>query len=197
MADDAPEMGNGQDIPGADEARDDASTQAAPPEDRDWKADAEKWKALSRKNESAAHDALRELEKLRAERMTDTEKAIAEAEQRGQQAAAAKYQTKLAEASFKAAATGKVADVDALLDLVDVSKFVTPEGVDDDAISAAVERFAKAAPSPAKKFGSPDAGPKGDQPQQLSEADLQRMSPEEIVAARQKGQFDELLGLKT
>lgn len=168
-----------------------------PPEadDRDWKAEAEKWKALSRKNENANHEALRELEKLRTERMSDAEKAIAEAEQRGAQAAAEKYERKLAEASFKAAAASKGADVDALLDLVDVGKFLTPEGVDEDAINTAIERIIKAAPTPPKKFGLPDAGPKGDQPVQLTEADLQRMSPEEIVEARQKGQLNELLGL--
>lgn len=165
-------------------------------DDKDWKAEAEKWKALSRKNENASHDALRELEKLRAERMSDTEKAIAEAEQRGAQTAAEKFQRKLAEASFKAAAVGKVADPDAILDLVDVSKFITPEGVDDESIAAAVERFAKAAPAQ-KKFGLPDGGPKGDQPVQLTETDLQRMSPEQIVEARAKGQFNDLLGLKS
>jgi len=194
MADETPEMGN--------ESTDTTDTTTPPPPsteeaDRDWKAEAEKWKALSRKNESASHDAMRELEKLRSERMTDTEKAIAEAEQRGQQVAASKFQKKLAEASFKAAAAGKVADVDALIDLVDVSKFVTTEGVDEEAINAAVERFAKAAPAPGKKFGSPDAGPKGDQPVQLTEADLQRMTPEQIVEARLKGQLDDVLGVKS
>lgn len=193
MADETPEMGAHDDTPTPDPVIEPA---AKPDEDKDWKAEAEKWKALSRKNENASHDALRELEKLRAERMTDAEKAIAEAEQRGATTAAEKYQRKLAEASFKAAAAGKVADADALLDLVDVSKFLTTDGVDEEAIAAAVERFAKAAPAQ-KKFGLPDGGPKGDQPVQLTEADLQRMSPEEIVAARAKGQFNDLLGLKS
>lgn len=193
MDPDTPEKGNDDTTDNQPTVDEPAST---PVDDKDWKAEAEKWKALSRKNENASHEALRELEKLRAERMTDTEKAIAEAEQRGAQTTAERYQRKLAEASFKAAAAGKVADPDAILELVDVSKFITSEGVDEDSIAAAVERFAKAAPSP-KKFGLPDGGPKGDQPVQLTEADLQRMSPEQIVEARAKGQLDDLLGLKS
>lgn len=155
-------------------------------------AHAREWEKRAKAN----HEAAKKLEALESERMTETEKAVAEAEKRGRDAAAAVFTKQLAEAKLRAAATGKVADVDALVDIVDLGKFVTPEGVDEEAINAAVERFQKAAPAPTQpKFGKVEMGPQGDRPRQLSEADLARMTPEEIVEARRKGHLDEVLGV--
>ena len=165
--------------------------------DKDWEAEALKWKALARKHENANASSLKELEQLRTAQMTDTEKAIAEAEKRGRDAALKELRADMARTKFQAQAAGKVADVDALLEVVDVSRFLKEDGIDEDAIAATIERFTKVAPAqPAPpKFGSVELGPQGDRPRQLGEADLARMTPEQIVEARSKGQLDDLLGV--
>lgn len=172
------------------------ATEAVEPE-RDWKAEADKWKEMSRKTENAAKQAMKELDQLRTAQMTDSEKAITEAEKRGREAMMRELGSQIAEAKMRAAAIGKVADVDALIELVDVAKFVTADGVDDSAIEATIERFAKVAPpQPAPpKFGSVELGPQGGRPRQVGEAELSRMTPEQIVQARQSGQLDDLLGV--
>lgn len=155
-------------------------------------AHAREWEKRAKAN----HEAAKELEALRAERMTDNEKAIAEAEKRGREAAAATFTGQLAEAKLRAAAAGKIADVDAFIELVDLGKFVKSDGVDEEAIAAAVERFTKVAPAqPQPKFGKVEMGPQGNRPRQLTDSDLARMTPEEIVEARRKGQLDEVLGV--
>lgn len=178
------------------ESQTDSTTPPAPA-DKDWEAEAAKWKALSRKHENANAQAIKELEQLRSAQMTETEKAIADAEKRGRDSALAEMRVEIARSKLATQAAGKVADVDALLELVDASKFVNDQGVDDDAIAAVIERFTKVAPAqPAPpKFGSVELGPQGDRPRQLGEADLARMTPEQIVEARAKGQLDDLLGV--
>lgn len=175
----------------------DASAAPVVQSDTDWKAEAEKWKALSRKHENANSQAMKELESIRTAQMTDSEKALAEAEKRGREAMMKELGAQIAEAKIRAAATGKVADVDALIELVDVSKFVTADGVDDTAIAATIDRFSKVAPAQpaAPKFGAVELGPQGDRPRQLGESDLARMTPEQIVEARKMGQFDDVLGV--
>ncbi len=165
--------------------------------DKDWQAEAEKWKAMSRKHENANATALKELEQLRTAQMSESEKAIAEAEARGAQKALVGVRSELAEARLRVAATGKVADVDALVDLVDLSKFVTEDGVNSAAIDAAVERFTKVLPAPTpQKFGSVELGPQGgDRPRQLTRDNLRDMTPQQIEEARNKGQLDHLLGI--
>lgn len=165
--------------------------------DKDWEAEALKWKALARKHENANASSLKELEQLRTAQMTDTEKAIAEAEKRGRDAALKELRADMARSKLQAQAAGKVADVDALLEVVDVSRFIKEDGIDEDAIAATIERLTKVAPAQPSppKFGSVELGPQGDRPRQLGEADLVRMTPEQIVEARAKGQLDDLLGV--
>lgn len=182
--------------PATDPAAPSDSTPDPASPDRDWKAEAEKWKALSRKHENANATTLRELEQLRQAQMTDSERAIAEAEERGRQAARAETRTELAEARLRVAAAGKVADVDALVELVDLGRFVTEDGVDTSAIETAVERFIKALPTPTPpKFGSVELGPQGDRPRQLTRDEIRSMNPQQIEEARLKGQLDSLLGI--
>lgn len=182
--------------PATDPAAPSDSTPDPAGPDRDWKAEAEKWKALSRKHENANATTLKELEQLRQSQMTDSERAIAEAEERGRQAARAETRTELAEAKLRVAAAGKVADVDALVELVDLGRFVTEDGVDTSAIETAVERFIKALPAPTPpKFGSVELGPQGDRPRQLTRDEIRVMNPQQIEEARLKGQLDSLLGI--
>lgn len=164
---------------------------------KDWEAEALKWKALARKHENANSSAIKELEQLRAAQMSDSEKAIAEAEKRGRDAALKELRADMARTKLQAAAAGKVADVEALLEVVDVSRFIKEDGIDEEAIAATIERLTKVAPAqPAQpKFGNVELGPQGDRPRQLTDADLKRMTPEQIVEARSKGQLDDLLGV--
>lgn len=165
--------------------------------EKDWKVEAEKWKEMSRRTESANAKALKELEQLRIAQMSESEKAIAEAEKRGRDMALVEMRGDIARAKLQAQAAGKVADVDALIELVDISKLITESGVDDGAIAAVIERFTKVAPlQPAPpKFGAVELGPQGDRPRQFGEADLARMTPEQKVEARRNGQLDELMGV--
>lgn len=174
------------------------TTDAPTPEpDKDWEAEAAKWKALARKHENANASSLKELEQLRTAQMSDTEKAIAEAEKRGRDAALKELRADMARSKLQAQAAGKIADVEALLEVVDVSRFLKEDGIDEEAIAATIERFAKVAPAQPvpPKFGNVELGPQGDRPRQLGEADLARMTPEQIVEARSKGQLDDLLGV--
>jgi len=84
-----------------------------------------------------------------------------------------------------------------------VDEFIDGTQIDLDAITEALEELLKRKPHLAaqggKRFeGSADQGSRkgGTRPAQLTRADLDRMNPDEIVAAKQKGQFDELLGIK-
>lgn len=114
----------------------------------DWKAEAEKWKALSRKNETAASRAQSELDKATRAAMSETEKAIAEAEARGKAAAAVEYGRQLAAAKLEAAAASKGIVLGEAADLIDVGKFVDEQGqVDAAGINAAVATLAKLAPA--------------------------------------------------
>jgi hypothetical protein len=81
-------------------------------------------------------------------------------------------------------------------------EFIDDGSVDLDAIQQALDDLLKKKPhlgaQGGKRFqGSADSGPRnggaGKAPQ-LTEQDLKRMSPEQIVAAREKGQLNTLLG---
>lgn len=89
--------------------------------------------------------AEKELSELRAASMSEQEKAVAEAEQRGRSAAVATYAGKLAGAELRAAAAGRVPKeaLDAFLEYADVARFVGEDGeLDRKAIDAAVRKLA-------------------------------------------------------
>jgi two-component sensor histidine kinase len=123
-------------------------------DEKDWKAEYERLQAESRKWESRAKansTAAKELERLKAASMSEQEKAVAEAEQRGRATALAESGQRLVRAEFRAAAAGRLDNkqFDALLDDLNLAKFVREDGEPDTkAITAAVERLAPArAPS--------------------------------------------------
>lgn len=92
-----------------------------------------------------------ELKKLRDATQTETEKALAEAEQRGASAALTKVGARLARAELKAAAAGRVPaeQLDGFLEFADLSRFIGEDGEPDSkAIEAAIKKLApKAATS--------------------------------------------------
>lgn len=112
----------------------------------DWKAEAEKWRAHARKQEDRAKanaTAAGELEKVRKAAMSEQERAVAEAEARGRTAAIAESAARLARAEFRAAAAGRVDNIDDLLEDLNLAKFVGEDGEPDvKAIKARVERWA-------------------------------------------------------
>lgn len=85
-----------------------------------------------------------ELKKLREANQTETEKALAEAEQRGKTTALTQVGARLARAELKAAAAGKVdpAALDGFLEYADLSRFVGDDGEPDTkAITAAIKKL--------------------------------------------------------
>jgi len=158
--------------------------------------EAAKWKAMARKHENAAKAGQKELDKLRAASQTDAERAVSEAEARGRQAALADVAQRLAGAEVKAALAGVVPDPAAIVEDLNLSKYVTSDGeVDSEAVAELRKKYEGLA---AKGKGStPDPlrqGQRGSTPDkgQLSLADLRKMTPDQIVKARKEGRLADI-----
>jgi hypothetical protein len=105
-----------------------------------------------------------------------------------------KANARILASEIKAAAAGKLANPALALKLLDLSKFeVDDDGnVDAEEISDAIADLIKNEPylaAQGRKFqGDADAGPRtGAKTAQLSEADVKKMTPEQIVEAQSKG----------
>lgn len=97
--------------------------------------------------EKAKYADYADLKRKAAAAMSDQEKALAEAEQRGASAAQARSAARVAVAEFKAAAVGRVSEsaLAGFLEYADVSKFVGEDGEPDSkAIQSAVKKLAGA-----------------------------------------------------
>ena len=154
----------------------------------DWKALARKWEQRAKENRRAAE----ELEKLRQERMTEAEKAVAEAERRARAEAAREYGARLARAEFRALAAAKGLNIDSdIFDLVDTSRFVGDDGeIDEAAIKQAVAKLAKLAPKPGGTSGGDFTGGNGGGTPPKSLQD-------QIAEAEQRGDWRTARRLKT
>lgn len=125
-------------------------------------------------------------------------------EQRIKDEALAQANDRILKAEFRAAAAGKLSDPSDVLHFIDTSDFEVGEdgSVDAGAISAAVEGLLKSKPYLAAQGGT---GPVFESPGtrrdpgkgQLTQVDLQRMSPDEINAARAEGRLNDLLGIES
>lgn len=178
----------------------------------DLAAEVVKWKALARKHEDQAKrnaKAAKELEQLKRSQMDENEKAIAEAEERGRTAARLEVAEKLAAAEIKAELKGVVDDPAAIVEDLNLRKYVTDDGeVDSDAIVQLREKFSRLAKSDSSSSngsagstgkGSPDLkqGVRGgNRPAQLTHDDLKHMTPDEVVKAKADGRLNDLLGIK-
>lgn len=94
--------------------------------------------------EKAKYADYGDLKKRAAAAMTEQEKAVAEAEQRGRSAALSASGVRLAKAEFRAAAAGTVsADaLDGFLEYADLKRFVDDDGEPDaKAIAAAIKKL--------------------------------------------------------
>ena len=114
----------------------------------DTAAEIAKWKALAQKHEDRARSnagAVKELETLKQQSMSDTDKAVAQARTEARAEALKEVGGRLAEAAIKVAAAGRNVDIDALLEGVDASRFLDADGEPNTkAIAAWVDRVAPA-----------------------------------------------------
>lgn len=186
---DAPDM-----VQQADDAPTPPATDAP-----DTAAEVAKWKALARKHEEQAkanNAAVKELEKLKAAAMTETEQAIAKAKADARAEALAEASSSLVDAEFKVAAAGLSLDVGALLDGLDRAKFLNEDGKPD--ATRIGEWVTKLAPKSDAKRTATDTGqgtrPAGNGVAQIkSRAELQTMTPEQIDKAHREGRLVDLL----
>lgn len=156
-------------------------------ETKDWQAEAEKWKALSRKNEDNAKansTAAKKLAEIEAAQLSETEKLTKRAEEAEKRAAdfesATLKATVAAEkgvpAELLAGATRE--DLEAAADLL--LKFAG-----DKAASSTTTDFG------AGRVGTQDIGDK--KVAQVSREQLKKMTPGEIVAAKREGRLTEIM----
>lgn len=156
------------------------------PEDTDWKAEARKWEQRAKENSAKA----REFEKAQKASMSEAERAVAEAEERGRTAATTEFGKELAASQFDALAGRRNADFDTTqaLEYLDLGKLLGEDGrPDNKAISAAVERLVPAAAEkpaeptvPGLDLGKRSAStPTDDSPRGLITAGLQQSTPKQ------------------
>lgn len=129
----------------------------------DWQAEARKWEKRAKDN-SQARSELAELRKQQKATMTEAERAVAEAEERGRTAAVSEFGKRLARTEFDAAAGRRNPDFDtaSALEYVDLARFVGDDGEPDTkAIKAAVERLV---PAPAGGPPNYDGGARSKSP---------------------------------
>lgn len=97
--------------------------------------EARKWESRSKEN----HQAKTELEKQRRAEMSDAERALTEAEERGRTAATEALGKRLATSEIRAAAADAGRDLTGVFDYLDLKRFVADDGEPDaEAIKAFV-----------------------------------------------------------
>lgn len=164
--------------------------------EKDWQAEAEKWKAFSRKHEEAAKanaDKAKRLDEFEESQKTELQKAADAAAAAKADADASKAQTAVLQAMVD---HGLSKD-----DLELLGSHGTPEEIDQRAERLATRLKGAQADKPKPDFGGGDRGKdvtsKG---AQLSEADVKRLMAEgkhqEVNKAREEGRLNDLLGIK-
>ena len=161
------------------------------------KAEVDKWKSLSRKNEQQAKSngqAVKELDEIRKSQLTDTEKLIEQTREETSQAVRKEFAVKLVDAEFKSLLGGRSLDGSSLLDF-DKSSFIQADGnIDSEAIQSWVEAHSKTAEQAIPDLGQGARGKNPSKSQIRSRDELKSMSPAEIMAATKDGRLDSLMG---
>ena len=180
---DAPSAETGGDVPAAQDAP--AAAAEATAQQVDWEAEARKWKELSRKNES------------RMKGNAEKARLYDEAQEQGKSEL-----QKAQEAAAKAEARAAAMEAEAMR-----AKVAAATGVDADLLSGSSEEELRASAERLLAWrgaqvpkGAPaaDAGVRGDEiraARQLTRDDLKKMSPAEIIKARQDGQLNNIMGI--
>ncbi len=153
-----------------------------PKEEPDWKAEARKWETRAKQNK-ADQD---ELQKLRTERMTESEKALEAARAEGRTAAeteaARKYGARLVQAEFRGLIADRVDDGkrrDALVGGLATANYLKDDGsVDLDALKKWAETVAPAASS-TPDLGGGSRRPPTSTPGAAGLAEAQRRFPQQ------------------
>lgn len=119
--------------------------------DKDWQAEADKWKRLSRENESKAKanaDAAKRLAEIENANATELEKAVAKARQEGEAAATERVNALLIGAEARAlAAALKFQDPSDAVRFLDLSDVEVKDGeVNSDDVKALLTALAKDKP---------------------------------------------------
>lgn len=154
---------------------------AQAPAETDWKAEAKKWESRAKENKTAA-ERLAELEeasKTEAEKVADR---AAKAEQRASEAEARLL--RLSVASEKAIPT-------------DLHQFLTAS--DEEGLRSQADLLlSRIAPPPTPPPPPFNGGPRGEaaSASQLTQADLNQMTPGQIVKAQADGRLNDLLGIR-
>ena len=138
-------------------------TEAPEPEvfSREYVEALRKENAKYRTKASESTEAAKAAEKARMAAMTESERAVAEAEARGRTAAVSQYGQRLARAEFVAAAARHNSGYDAaaVLDDINLAKYVTDDGEPDvEGIAQAVARLIPAPSSNPRPVGDADLG---------------------------------------
>jgi hypothetical protein len=159
--------------------------------DLDWKAEAEKWKAMSRKheqNEKTNADKARRFDELEEQSKTELQKAQ--------------------EAAAKSQAEAEALRLENMKARIALEKNVPVEllaGNNEDTIRASADKALEwrgitPPATPPASTSSQDAGNRGEPisgEQQLSQDDLKNMTPHDINEARKAGRLDQLMGVAT
>jgi hypothetical protein len=119
-------------------------------------------RARARNAEKQAKSLQKELDELRQASMSEQEKAVEAAKAAGRAEAVLESGKRLARAELRAHGSEKGLDVTALIEDVDLSKFVGADGEpDEQAISKAVDRWAAMAPASQRPRGDIGQGVRG------------------------------------
>jgi hypothetical protein len=188
------------------------TTQAAPPppypkdtpvENMTTEQQAAYWRDIARKHEKAwqgkvgrdltpeAYDAqLKELESLRAQAGTESDRAIAQARKEERAAVAAEYGPKLVRAALGSALAGMAeADRNELMDSIDPTRFLTDKGdVDTAKVQTFLTKFVQgAAMAPGGRIADHGAGKRSTtmlSPREAGLAEAKRRFGDKVPAAK-------------
>lgn len=161
--------------------------------------------AAERKRAKDAEKALKaandRLAKLEEANQSEADKAIAAAKAEGRTEALAEANGRLLHAEIKAAAAGRLQNPDDAIALLDLSDFSPgDDGFDQQEITSAIDGllearpYLAAGPGATPPPGDPDSGARKSGAGQVTEAELDRMTPEQIEKAMNDGRLDTLLG---
>lgn len=150
----------------------------------------QKYKSLMRQEEVKKKELWNELQGLREANMSEAEKALAEAERRGREAAKAEYEAQIRQSKLQAAAA-KAGVPEEVVGLLDPGKVFGEDGEPNlellSSLSGAKRKFEKTASD--LNIGARSNTNAG----QLTLADLDRMTPAEVMQARKEGRLDALM----
>ncbi len=161
-------------------------------------------RAARRDAEKRAKDVETELAALRATQMTDQEKAIEAARAEGRAEAVAASNVVILKAHVLAAAAGKLADPNDAIKLIALDQFTpTADGeFDTAALAASIDALLAAKPylginrpGATPPPGSANGGPQGGGPAQWTQEQLDQATPEQIIAAKNAGLLNTLMGI--